>query len=451
MSSDEEDTASLGDIYEELDEINENLLDKKSEILDEKGLAMDMKTMIDQIQGILQVNQTTARILLQKCNWDSEKLMEQLCTVIYGAKHIFTPSTNLLGECIVCFEKCDLSLHSACSTCWAAYFKKKIVGEGRTEIQCLDPQCNALMDDEEIAKFIDEKTFAKLQKLIINEYVASNKQLKWCPGVDCGMVVKRLDPTIHTIQCSCGLIICFDCGHESHFPLDCKHLKRWLATEKENKASINPIIRWNYENFRSCPICGTPNKINHWTSDPEIRCQVPECQKLYCWRCLGNCTSDSPLCMPSCLPEVQMLTFGKSKHYAKFYKLYLEQEYLLDQESKLKPSDASLTSLAPPDQYFKETMDLLRKSRQTLMMSSIFLYFLVPENAQTNLYEEKVDNLKQAADHFSKQLMSSLYRKDYPKWMKKIQETSEEMIGLLSNLHWVYESGKANDLWVFNE
>lgn len=63
--------------------------------------------------------------------------------------------------------------HKFCKGCWSSYLTQKIVGEGMSQsIKCLEPNCDMLVDDENIIMVIeDADVMTKYHRSITNDFV----------------------------------------------------------------------------------------------------------------------------------------------------------------------------------------------------------------------------------------------------------------------------------------
>lgn len=63
--------------------------------------------------------------------------------------------------------------HKFCRDCWRQYLSQKIVDEGMSRsIVCLEANCKALVDDENIIMLIDDPdVMAKYRQLMTNDFV----------------------------------------------------------------------------------------------------------------------------------------------------------------------------------------------------------------------------------------------------------------------------------------
>lgn len=99
--------------------------------------------------------------------------------------------------------------------------------------------------------------------------MSKNKNLKWCPRPDCGLVVRRPGCCRNQAQCECGELVCFKCGGSWHTGR-CQYegglaFKAWQA--------MNPTVR--------CPGCRIPLTKNGGCN--HMKCT--RCYTDWCWLC----------------------------------------------------------------------------------------------------------------------------------------------------------------------
>ena len=78
--------------------------------------------------------------------------------------------------------------------------------------------------------------------------------MRWCPGRDCGRIVKLLDDfpiENEWIECKCKMLFCFECGLEWHEPMKCDLDKKWMKQVDSDKGTHS----WLKINTKDCPRC----------------------------------------------------------------------------------------------------------------------------------------------------------------------------------------------------
>lgn len=171
------------------------------DVLETDGVVEHMKECIREVNLVVQIPETTTRILLNHFKWDKEKLMEQYYgdqdqEKFFKEAHVVNPfnkphtsvkpkprrttSAASLEECEICFNpnqpKNMTGLacgHRFCTACWREYLTTKIMQEGQGQsIACAAHGCDILVDDETVIRLItDSRVKLKYQHLITNNFV----------------------------------------------------------------------------------------------------------------------------------------------------------------------------------------------------------------------------------------------------------------------------------------
>lgn len=186
------------------------------EVLSTDDIVQHMVDCIKDVNTVVQIPSTTARILLNYFNWDKEKLMERFfdgnqdelfkeARVVNPYKKVSSvvkPKVRKLTgteECEICFmvlpnqQMTGLECgHRFCYHCWNEYLTTKIMEEGVGQtIACAAHNCRILVDDQTAMRLIkDPRVKVKYQHLITNSFVECNRLLRWCPSPDCNYAIK---------------------------------------------------------------------------------------------------------------------------------------------------------------------------------------------------------------------------------------------------------------------
>lgn len=152
--------------------------------------------------------------------------------------------------------------------------------------KCPQLRCNVVIPHSVYLSFLTKFTeddnqnyLEKYQQWHCKEFTEENRNIKWCPGKDCGLVVERSDyATKSLVECKCGMVFCFKCGLEDHIPASCIQVEMWK--EKEQNDSENLI--WIKANTKPCPGC--KNFIEKNQGCNHMTCS--KCRFEFCWLCL---------------------------------------------------------------------------------------------------------------------------------------------------------------------
>lgn len=222
-----------------------------------------------------------------------KKLTDKYPDIVNSLAH---KNQNICSICFIdfypqgSFEK-PFSLvcgHQYCSFCWSNYLKSKVSEEGVMCVftKCPQLRCNVVVPHSIFWKFLtmftDDDKVNFLEKYLqwhCKEFTEENRNIKWCPGKDCGLVVERSDYATKTlVECKCGKVFCFKCGEEDHTPASCVQVVMWK--EKEQNDSEN--LTWIKANTKPCPGC--KNFIEKNQGCNHMTCS--KCRHEFCWLCL---------------------------------------------------------------------------------------------------------------------------------------------------------------------
>jgi len=254
---------------------------------------------VKDVCDVLQVEKTVSLMLLNKFNWDVQKLLvayaedpEQTCQLA-GV----TPSKNKEKnsepvdrpteiECSVCFEdREEYSTlegcgHQFCNDCWEDSFYVQI-SEGKTfQIHCMRQGCQELVPDEMVQKLVKPPVWEKYVKFLSKQFIESSKGVRWCPAPGCSKVIS--EPVVEgdnlVGECACGVIFCWYCKKMAHTPITCKEYSFW---EEENPELGQALLNaWLYQNTKPCPKCG-----NHIEKNDGCFHMTCRCHYQFCWGC----------------------------------------------------------------------------------------------------------------------------------------------------------------------
>ncbi|VDN22973.1 unnamed protein product [Gongylonema pulchrum] len=247
------------------------------QILDAEKVALEMNKIIDDVAAVLRLPPTICRLLLHHYKWNKESLLERFyestdMDAFFLDANIISPfrdthcasggsgtnssPTNIIDTCAICCCRAVLTSlqcdHHFCYPCWDSYLTTKIMEEGRAYVACPQLNCPIIVDDEKTLSLLKSECAKKrYRRLIINSFVECNGLLRWCPAPDCGRVIKVGHSEARPVQCTCGTVFCFSCGHEWHEPVNCRLLKLWIKKCNDDSETSN----WISANTKECPKC----------------------------------------------------------------------------------------------------------------------------------------------------------------------------------------------------
>ena len=119
-------------------------------------------------------------------------------------------------------------------------------------------KCAVALEASLVQALASADDWAKFSRFSQASFVNDNPFLKWCPAAGCGKAVKASRTGGHEVSCSCGMIFCFGCSVEAHYPLSCAQLQAW---DEKNK-SDSETAKYIKANTKKCPKCQTPIEKN---------------------------------------------------------------------------------------------------------------------------------------------------------------------------------------------
>ena len=177
------------------------------------------------------------------------------------------PTTSDNSVCSICFDdsqtefdclSCD---HKFCSDCWALYLTGKI-REAESAIRCMASGCTIMVPDSFIVKILSDEPdlINRYRELILRDYVAAHKHLKFCPHPNCNYTVScqaassksALTSIVPAVHCGASVdhTFCFGCPIDSdHRPVICAVAKLWLQKCQDDSETAN----WIKTNTKDCP------------------------------------------------------------------------------------------------------------------------------------------------------------------------------------------------------
>src|SRR5712671_2155897 len=236
-----------------------------------------------------------AALLLRYLDWNKDRLTERYMddassiSIAAGISPVHKPSypasdrskrvtrssksSKKLGQsfiCPICFDDTatdTLALpcgHAFCTDCWTVYTVSKIRDEGEHRILCMAENCGVVALDPYVHKLLseDKDTTARYDELLVRNYVACNKNLKYCPFPSCDRSVScptassrsALSTVVPTVSCGADPKhrFCFGCSIDGdHRPVLCAIARMWLKKCRDDSETAN----WIKSNTKECSKC----------------------------------------------------------------------------------------------------------------------------------------------------------------------------------------------------
>lgn len=474
------------DIDKHTKEKTSDIEDYPYEVLSTEEIVQHMVDSIQEVNAVVQMPNTTTRILLNHFKWDKEKLMERLYDgdqeALFSEARVINPFRKPLPvnkyktrrrssgteECLICFMvlpsvtmtglECN---HKFCSHCWTSYLTTKIMEEGLGQtISCAQFMCDILVDDGTVMRLVkDTQVRVKYQHIITNSFVECNRLLRWCPSPDCNNAVKVQNVEARPVTCKCLHTFCFQCGENWHDPVKCHLLKKWIKKCDDDSETSN----WIAANTKECPKCNVTIEkdggCNHMV------CKNQNCKADFCWVCLGpwephgsswyNCNRYDEQ-EAKAARDAQERSRAALQRYLFYCNRYMNHMQSLKFENKLyaavknKMEEMQHHMSWIEVQFLKKAVDILCQCRQTLMYTYVFAFYL-KKNNQSVLFEANQKDLETATETLSEYLEREITSENLIDIKQKVQDKyryceSRRKV-LLEHVHEGYEK----DWWIYNE
>ncbi|CAK8687789.1 unnamed protein product [Clavelina lepadiformis] len=191
-------------------------------------------------------------------------------------------------SCGVCFDVFPVSdvtslscKHMFCRQCWTQHIDFTVKEGMNAGIPCMENDCSVLCPIDFVEQFLKGDSARLYRDHLFRISVTTHYRCRFCPGVDCPVVLFAETPKPRRVTCKrCKMSCCFECGNEYHVPTDCETIKKWLVKCADDSETAN-YISANTKDCPACHICIEKNGgCNH------IQCS--KCKHNFCWMCLGD-------------------------------------------------------------------------------------------------------------------------------------------------------------------
>lgn len=458
-----------------------------------ESIVVTMKHCIDEVNSVFQIPFATARILLTHFKWDKEKLLERYYTTdqekLFQEAHVINPhrtrpmslrvknssssgSSMLQTECGICLIQVQHDIltglqcgHRFCQLCWNEYLMTKILNENTGQnIFCPSTNCDILVDENFVIKVLqDSNVRSRYHKLIADSFVQSNHLMKWCPAPDCNNAIKACYNDAKPVTCLCGFTFCFGCGNQSHDPVRCFWLRKWLKKCDDDSETSN----WIAANTKECPKCHVTIEKNGGCN--HMLCRNSSCKADFCWVCLGPWQSHGSSwynCNRYDEKDAQLARDAQTKSraalerylfYCNRYMNHLQSakfEQVLYKQVKEKMEVMQEMNMSWIEvQFLKKAVDVLCMCRNTLKYTYVFAFYL-KKNNHSIIFETNQSDLEMATEHLSEYLERDINTANFSavqEIKQKVQDKyryCEQRRNVL--LEHVLE-GYENDFWEYQE
>ena len=302
---------------EDIEVYSDNLSDYL--IVNISEVKLQMKELLTKIKNVFGVNNNISFVLLDKYNWDSEKLLnndfDNICQIINNLDNVDINNENENENdeivCSICFDPCDgrdsyyaldSCKHIFCNECWKEYLITELNTSTNIGIcHCPQYKCNQLVDKKTFYKFFDRANINKYKIKLIDSFINLNPYVKYCPSPICdNIIISSLIHNTTPVKCTCLMpskskggdgntrfSFCFECVDYDigdHTPASCKQTREWDDRVKSDLDNAN----WIRINTKPCPQCGKNIEKNGGCLHMTCNKKIGGCGHHFCWLCLGS-------------------------------------------------------------------------------------------------------------------------------------------------------------------
>jgi ariadne-1 len=265
-------------------------------LLREDEILAEQQRIINEVASILEIPAECANTLLIYFKWNKDVLFDKYYAdpkqvrKEAGIQHLGVASRpSAAFMCEVCLGDCPASegfglgcKHVFCKGCWAGYLSAMVSDQGPNCIftKCLMDGCGESVTRSVVSAMAPREAADRWLQFELKHFVSISKNMTWCPAPGCSNAFVARVP-VKTAQCSCGMKFCFRCGKESHAPVNCDMLDKWLAKCGNESETAN----WILSNTKKCPQCAVRIEKNQGCN--HIVCRNKGCKYEFCWICSG--------------------------------------------------------------------------------------------------------------------------------------------------------------------
>eukprot|EP00877_Chromochloris_zofingiensis_P011452 jgi/Chrzof1/6560/Cz19g01030.t1 len=256
-----------------------------------------IRDAVEDVTGILGINEEDAVRVLRKFKWDANRVNEEWFSDVdavqasVGITEEAPESPSVNGKCLICFETYKKStMHSAachhyfCQDCWKGYIVTAISnGPTCLDLRCPLPQCKAAVPEALVRSLVSPNDAAKYDAYAVRSYVEENRNMSWCTGANCDnameCLIERTPDEPLDVICTCTATFCFNCKQEAHRPVSCDTVRKWVTKNSAESENLN----WILANTKPCPKCHRPIEKNQGC----MHMTCSQCRHEFCWLCNG--------------------------------------------------------------------------------------------------------------------------------------------------------------------
>ncbi|KAL6216092.1 hypothetical protein ACLB2K_009319 [Fragaria x ananassa] len=412
----------------DVDEYGETLREKNYTLMNEEEIAKLEEDYITKVSTVLSISVSDACLLLPHFNWrvndlqdewfaDEDKVRDRVGLL---KKPVVDHSAagDLKPTCGICFDEYDYSStgsvssiltascgHPYCRDCLAGYISTSINDRGPAclMLRCPEPKCSAAIGPDLIQNVLlmsekkEKDLYDKYKRYLLRSYVENHKKIKWCPAPNCEYAIHFDgvgEMVSYDVSCACSRKYCWNCTEESHRPVDCKTVKKWLLKNQDDSQNG----KWIMVNTKPCPKCNRSIEKNLGCN--HMTCRAP-CRYEFCWYCLGpirsGCHCNGFSRVKSDKVNVAEIDRRKAKRDLERYIHYYER-WANNERSKIKAiedfekvktlhigklGDLQENTVEHLYNFIIDAWQQIIECRQVLRWTFVYGYYLSEEEEQT--------------------------------------------------------------------
>jgi len=378
--------------------------------------------------GLLNLSFDEAYMLLVHFNWNEDKVVEEFFADSAKVKReagidLYDTSaisqTEGAGEkqggitCGICYDDTPFvgfhlgCQHVYCRDCYSMYAQSKLSeGPGCVRTPCPSPKCTQRLTPGCWKSLLAEVGVEEYSKLVVRNYIETNKKYRYCPGVSCSYVAESVGPTL--VLCpGCSTSFCFSCGKDDHRPCSCDAVAKW----EEKNRNESESLRWIQVNTKTCPSCKVAVEKNGGCN--HMSCS--HCRHQFCWICSGNWVGHT-----SCnrfVPPSEEEAHKRAKHemerYMHFFTRFQNHEiglkFAVKQRAQLQLRLDNI-STADSMHFLLDAADQVIQCRRVLMYTYVMGFAMADSADNKLLFERHQEMLEESTERLHGFLESKDHR-----------------------------------------
>ncbi|CAI5448040.1 unnamed protein product [Caenorhabditis angaria] len=368
------------------------------------NVAQVEKVFVESVKTLmlrLNIGDKVAKLLLVANSWDIEYIVSMYRMNRYdlfrqshmAAKSDVAYEKPKNGYCSVCAIDGYESLaslqcgHCFCEQCWNCHIESRLSEGVATRIECMESECGVYCPPDFVYEILEKGPLrAKYDRFLFRDLVLSHRELKFCVGKDCQVVIRSNEDKPKRVTCeSCHTAFCVKCGVDYHAPTSCDTIKQWLTKCADDSETANYISA----HTKDCPQCHSciekAGGCNH------IQCT--RCRYHFCWMCFGDWKthgSEYYECSrykenPSVAAEANHVKARRAlEKYLHYFERFENHSKSLKMEEQLRDKIRKKIEDKVNEhngtwidwQYLHSSVSLLTKCRYTLQYTYPFAYYM---------------------------------------------------------------------------